>query len=109
MTQYNRAARPLYYACIRTVWGGESIYLNKEEAEQYNADPDDYAARHFGISKREYREWIECGGTALCSQRTRAGKLCKNSVGGELQPDKWKRLHRTAVCHCHGGSTEFSS
>jgi hypothetical protein len=90
--------------------GGESLYLDLEEAKAYNADPDGFAAKHFGFtSADEYREWIETQGAALCGARTRSGKLCSNFVSRiQLNPGEWKARHRQIACHAHSKSGAVS-
>ena len=52
------------------------LWLDRDEVEQYNADPDGYVAKELGFtSVDEYREWVAVDGTALCCERTRAGHL----------------------------------
>jgi hypothetical protein len=95
----------IWEVCFTTPWGGEKNFLDREEVERYNADPDAFAARHFGFSSAdEYREWIETGGYALCGERARHGRLCRKLIGGgALEPAEWKQHHRSAPCSVHGG------
>jgi len=42
---------------------------------EYNADPDDYAAKHLGFQEvDDHCEWVATNGTALCSVVTRHGR-----------------------------------
>jgi hypothetical protein len=78
------------------------LFLNRDEASEYNADPDLFAAKQFGFaSADEYREWVEVGGAALCSERTRSGKLCRNSIEMTRRPKEWRERHRSAPCWSH--------
>ena len=94
-----------YALCFRTPWGGETTFVGQDEMNQYNADPDAFAAKYFGLTVDQYREWIETQATALCSERTRAGRLCRNPIGAGvlLTPKDWLQHHRSAPCFIHGG------
>lgn len=95
-----------YLLCISRPGGGETIYVGQDEIDRYNADPDLFAAKYYGFATSdEYREWIETDGTARCSERTRAGKLCSNPNGGGSQLDakEWRARHRSRACSTHGG------
>ena len=83
--------------------GGETLYLDLEEAETYNADPDLYAAAHFGfLSAEQYREWINTDGAALCGERTTSGRMCKRTVSRfQLTPNEWMDRHRRVACSMH--------
>jgi hypothetical protein len=76
--------------------------LDRNEVEQYNADPDGFAAKELGFaSADEYREWVEARGYALCSERTKSGKLCRNPV--LMKPgESWSECHRSRPCASHG-------
>jgi hypothetical protein len=84
-------------------WPGVTFFLNRAEVERYNADPDRFAADHFGFALvADYREWVETDGRPLCSERTRSGALCRNGVtGGGADPDIWRRRHRSEPCAVH--------
>jgi hypothetical protein len=95
-----------YIVCLRTVGGGETLFLGRRELDQYNRDPDAFAARHFGLKDvAEYHEWIASNGTSLCSERMRNGKLCSNQIGmrHERGLQYWREHHRTEPCRSHGG------
>jgi hypothetical protein len=76
--------------------GGESLDIGRDELDQYNRDPDGYAAKHFGFdTAEEYREWINVTGAALCGARIKSGRLCGHPVSRiHLNPAEWKQLHR---------------
>jgi hypothetical protein len=88
---------------IRTPWVEEEVYITEEQAARWQADPDLCAARYFGLSVEEYREWVvETFGTPLCGARTKSGHLCRNIArSGSFDAETWKRLHRRATCHSH--------
>lgn len=100
----NQPAEPIWSANLLTVWGGESVFLSDDEAKRYNADPDAFAAKHFGLSKIEYYQWLDTEGSPLCSHRTAGGDNCRNRTGGfQLVPSHWKSKHRKLLCVAHGG------
>lgn len=98
----NGPAEPIWTVNIITVWGGANIFMSQAEAKRYAADPDAYAARHYGLSKIEYYQWLDTEGSPLCAHRTAAGDQCRNLTGGfQLAPQHWKSLHRKLVCRAH--------
>jgi hypothetical protein len=101
----------VYLLCLTTVCGGETTCIDRAELEQYNADPDGYAARHFGFANADdYREWIECHGAALCGERTKAGKLCRQLISRiQLSPAEWREQHRSQPCTAHAKAMEVRS
>ena len=74
----NSPAEQVWRTDVAVPGGGNTLYLNDEEADRYNADPDAYAASHFGLSKIEYLQWIDLEGAPLCGHRTKGGDLCRN-------------------------------
>jgi hypothetical protein len=81
---------------------GTNVWLDEEELARYNADPDQFTAAHFGFSTvDEYREWVACNNAALCSERTKSGKLCGNSIGMTYRPENWRARHRSGPCFLH--------
>lgn len=100
----NTQAEPVWLVNVAVPPGGRTLYLSTEEAERYNADPDAFAAAHFGLSKREYLEWLGLEGAPLCGHRTKGGDLCRNMTGGyQLRAAEWKARHRKLCCTAHGG------
>ncbi|PVE23662.1 hypothetical protein DC522_14525 [Microvirga sp. KLBC 81] len=94
-----------YVATLTNVYGGEYVSLTEQEVAEYKRDPDGFAAKHFGLTRDEYQEWIECGGEAKCGAKTKAGKLCGNTLkgGSQLSAEEWKARHRSEYCSTHGG------
>ena len=92
-----------YIICLATAWGGEALDIGRAELDRYNRNPDAFAAKYFSFTTAyEYREWVELHGAPLCSERTRAGKLCRNQFGsGGQRPEDWMRLHRSGPCGVH--------
>jgi hypothetical protein len=82
-------------------------FSDESEVARYNADPDGFAAKHFGFDDvDDYREWVACDGAPLCSERTKKGRLCRNYACERIHihtPQDWLRLHRSGPCFVHGG------
>jgi len=90
------------YLVTRRDGCGQNVYLGDDEIARYNADPDGFAANHFGFENVEdYREWVETSNAALCSERTKNGKLCGNSIGMTYKPEVWRERHRSGPCFLH--------
>lgn len=91
-----------YYADLVTPQGNKSVFLTEAEKDAYQKDPDEFAARHFGLELAEYREWMARQGAPLCAAKTQEGGLCGQMVGSsQVDPLAWKELHRKARCHMH--------
>lgn len=100
----NPKAEPVWIVNVAVPGGGNNLILEPDEAIRYNVDPDAYAAEHFGLTKREYLQWIDLDGAPLCGHRTRGGDLCRNLTGGsQLRATVWKERHRKSFCTAHGG------
>jgi len=100
----NSKAEPIWLVYVAVPSGANRLLLGAEEAERYNADPDGFAAVHFGLSKREYLQWVDLDGAPLCGHRTKGGDLCRNVTGGyQLCAAEWKARHRKLPCTVHGG------
>jgi hypothetical protein len=64
----NKIERPLNdpswvetFACLMTAHGYQQIGLSDTEAARYDADPDNWAAKYFGLTLEQYYEWVERG------------------------------------------------
>jgi hypothetical protein len=69
-----------------------------------DTDPDLFVASYFGFETvDEYREWVELWGAALCSERTRSGRLRRNTTGYTEDIDEWRARHRATPCRIHAG------
>jgi hypothetical protein len=100
----NDPAVQIWIANLKHAGGGETLYLSDEEASRYNADPDGFAADHFGLSKVDYIEWLACHGAPLCKHRTKTGDLCRNQIDGMKDSLEWRALHRHGSCSSHAAS-----
>ena len=93
-----------YAANLVTPWGSGTVVLTEQQVSDYQRDPDGFAAAHFGLTRDEYREWLELDGAAKCGAKTKAGKPCDNFISRtQLDSQKWKALHRSEYCPTHGG------
>ena len=110
ITSINKPVDPavaaVYVVYIRCAPGyvGNRLFLDPVEFDEYNRDPDLFAARHFGFATAdEYREWVHCHGNPHCSEPTKSksGRLCRNPVGGFLKPCEWREQHRSRPCPIH--------
>jgi hypothetical protein len=107
MSDFDNPKKPINVAVIdhvigvTTVWGGEEVYITEAQIAEWQADPDLFAARHFGLTVDEYREWIELNGKALCGKLTKSGRPCNAAFGFQLDVGEWKRRHRREACHAH--------
>jgi len=98
----NKPATALWAACLACPGGAETIYLDGVEAAKYNADPDGYAAKHFGLSLVEYLEWVRLDGEPYCAAITKGGFPCRNLCGpAQSRALEWKALHRKDYCGVH--------
>lgn len=95
----------MHYAIIAVPGGATTIDIDGADVARYNADPDAYAAQHFGLTTAEYDEWIELDGAPLCRCRTASGDFCRRSPGrGQLDAREWKARHRKLTCAFHSGT-----
>ena len=94
----------LAFIDLLTPQGDERLYPDDDMIARYTADPDAFAAAHFGLSITDYYEWLDTGGIPLCGHPTKTGALCKVQIGrGYRDVAEWKRLHRQQYCPVHGG------
>lgn len=67
-------------------------------------DKEALYAKHYGITKNQYRDWTEEGYAVTCSATTKRGKPCRNLVPGGFQvsPKRWLEL-QGHYCDLHEG------
>lgn len=89
---------------FRAPWGGNNAVLKSEAVALFVSDPDAAAAKHHGVSKEIFCEWIESEGSVQCSAKTATGHRCKNhlSGGGQQEIDDWLKM-QGGYCVVHGG------
>jgi hypothetical protein len=97
-------------ANVTTAFGGHDIYFDDDkDADAYREDPDGFAARYFGLSREDYREWVLSNGRPMCGAVTKRGTLCKNparnSGGHQCDHAEWqtigRTIHRQVYCGIH--------
>ncbi len=93
-----------FVATVRIPGGGETVVVPSNSVVEYVADPQGFAARHFGVSKEQYLLWVEMDGMPQCGATTKNGPRCKNGVSGGSQRsiEEWLRLDG-GYCAVHGG------
>lgn len=57
-------------------WGAETVYPDDAGIARYTANPDGFAAAHFGLSESDYFEWLDTNGAPRCGHPTKSGKPC---------------------------------
>ncbi len=93
---------PVVHIALAHPFGGEAIAISLRDLEKYNNDPDGYAAKHFGLTRDEYKEWIELDGKPRCGAQTRAGQFCKSALSGMMGDSReWLGIHRQEYCRSH--------
>ncbi|MBA8835189.1 hypothetical protein [Rhizobium leguminosarum] len=93
-----------FVASVRVPGGGETVVVPSNSITEYVADPQGFAAKHFGVTKEQYQLWIETDGMPQCGATTKNGSRCKNGVSGGSQRsvEEWLRLVGD-YCAVHGG------
>lgn len=82
--------------------GGVTVSISKDNAQAFICDPDEFAARHFQVSKADYLDWLAHDGAPLCAAKTRRGSLCKIQIGRVQQGvHDWLAAHRSQYCSFH--------
>ncbi len=87
--------------CLAHPCGGETVGLHVQDVHPFQQVPDGFAARHFGLTKQEYRDGVFHEGHTLCAAQTKAGKLCRNLTQHGSNPAEWKAAHRAEYCGSH--------
>lgn len=81
-----------------------TIWLPINQVDKFNADPDSYVAKHVGLTKSDYLEWVRLDGAPLCAGQTKNGQDCKNLIGHiQMSANEWFNTHREGYCKAHGG------
>lgn len=95
-----------FLAGISAPGGGQPVALKSEDILSLVEDQDQFAADYFGVSKTQYREWVETDGAARCGARTAKGDRCLNLVSGPIQLpiDEWLKRDGSS-CTVHGGKS----
>jgi len=85
--------------------GCQTLDFSAEQVVAFVADRDQAIADSLGVTKAQYREWIESFGTPRCGATTKQGTRCKNFVSGgvQLSLKTWLKLDGD-YCAVHGGA-----
>lgn len=95
----------VYHIGIKAPCGARNFEGSAEDAAMAEADSLAFAAQVFGLSKRQYLDWLRYDGAALCGARLADGDLCSNRVlRSGADPDEWKAAHRQRFCKRHARS-----
>jgi hypothetical protein len=98
----NGPAGPQYEACVAVPGGSRSLHIDESQIPEYNANPDAFVAKHFGMTVQEYREWVQLDGMPLCGTITKKGSFCRNPVGRiQMKAKEWLAKHRICYCTVH--------
>jgi hypothetical protein len=86
------------------VWDLGFMFLDREQMLIYNEDPDLYMAKTFGFdTTKDYFEFEDNYGVALCGGMTKRGKPCEAVIACTADHAEWRCLHRKALCNQHKG------
>lgn len=88
--------------------GSDDIVLNRKQAEEYNKDPEEFEAKHIGVSKDDYLKYLESYPDLKCTAITKSGNPCKNidcCMGGAKT---WIRMYKTHLCPTHQRAANVS-
>jgi hypothetical protein len=93
------------YFEVATVAGGESVRVNSlRQIAEHGADPEAFAATHFGMTVEQYRLWLRLEGALRCTGHTARGRPCRNTFASHLPARDWLAACPTARCHLHSGN-----
>src|SRR4051794_11827475 len=86
---------------------GQEIYVaTAEDLMTFLEDPTAVYAKALGVTKEQYRDWMDDSCIAYCSAKTRAGRQCRNAVAGGFQVSaaRWVALQgEYCMLHAEGG------
>lgn len=91
---------------VPTVYGGKDVFLTPDDLLIYPHDPEAVAAKHMGVTRDIYVEWLAAMGDVQCAGKTKSGHRCRRSIsGGSIyDPAEWARtIDREERCVLHGG------
>lgn len=88
--------------------GQQTYVATPEDVLMFMEDPDSLYAKVYGVTKAEYRDWIDDLFTAYCAAKTRAGRQCRNAVQGGygVSAKRWVELQgEYCGVHAEGNAT----
>lgn len=83
--------------------------MTPEEVVEFADDPEAIYAKAHGVTKAEYRDWMDDDCTRFCAATTRAGKPCRNMVAGGFQVSakRWLELQgEYCASHSEGSGVQ---
>ena len=76
--------------------------LDGEGLADYHRHPDEFAARHFGVSHEQYRAWVLNCGFAICEALLHRRRTpYRNLVGKPLSAQDHACMHQLVYCKKH--------
>jgi hypothetical protein len=83
--------------------GQKTIQVAPEDLMIFADDPEATYAKTQGVTKSEYRDWMDDECMAYCAAKTKAGRPCPNLVPGGFQVSakQWVKL-QGGYCGVHG-------
>jgi hypothetical protein len=79
--------------------GNKTVHgLTVDDVALYTSDPIGFAARHLGVSKIAYLEWILAGGEIRCTARTKSGSRCLNIANHYASAEDWVFANKHGCC-----------
>lgn len=88
------------------LWGVQRVELQPEHIRLYLQDPDLGVAAALGVTREDYREWLEGYGSVRCDGVTKDGDRCRNTAKKMtgLELSMWLEARsRGGYCVVHGG------
>ena len=99
-----RAAGISFVSYVSSPGGSTTIGLEPDDVPAFIQDRDTFAAKHFGVTRQQYLDWVATDGAPRCGAVTKRGTRCQNSVRGGIQRtiEEWAKLDGE-YCPVHGG------
>lgn len=90
------------YIAIPVPYGNEDRAISAEQARRFLCDREGLIAELLGVSRREYRGWLEESCSVRCCATTRSGRRCRSIVPGGTNVDacKWVSM-QGSYCYTH--------
>jgi len=86
-------------------YGQETYLATADDLMTFLDDPTAVYAKALGVTKEQYRDWMDDSCIAHCAATTRTGKQCRNAVPGGFQVSaaRWVAL-QGEYCTVHAES-----
>src|ERR1035438_7567411 len=88
--------------------GQTTFRATPEDLVIFVDDPAAIYAKAHGVTKSEYRDWVDDECIAHCAAKTRAGRRCRNMVVGgyQVSAKRWLEL-QGGYCAVHGDGVKI--